>query len=385
MRYMIGVNSIYIYYFLIILSFMDIAVWVYSHRNALKSLGYIHKDCNVYVLRDIPRISIIIPVRNAIDTISRCLDSIVNMVRDFDEIIVVDDGSTDGTDKIVLRYLDTFGNIRYLRIDSVPDGWNPKSYSCYIGYKHSRGDILLFLDGDTWFLSRDSIYRLAYCAYIYGVASYMPRFICLSRRCRAIETVLTTFSHAFTGFNRVFNPRNTFSWFYGCCWAIRRDLYEAIDGHRSIYSELLEDKAIATKLKSIGILPMVLDGVRDVETLWYSNISDTIDALTRILYSYVYRNRVKGFVSGMVIALGYLLPLIDIAIGITSFRPLLFIGLLLYIVICLAHIPGSRINGYSLIYIFITPLIGIVIPIAIFRCIFAKDVVWRGRRISIYK
>ncbi len=384
---MTDVIYIHIYYLFIILSLTDIAIWLYSYRNALRSLSYIYRDCNTHVLKDLPAISIIIPARNVRSTISRCLDSIVDMARNFDEIIVVDDGSTDGTDEIILRYLNTVKNIniKYIRIDGIPSGWNPKSYSCYIGYKHSKGQILLFLDGDTWFLNRDSIYRLARCAYIYGVASYMPKFVCLSRRCKAIETVLTTFSHAFTGFNRVSNPKNSFSWFYGCCWAIKRNLYEAIDGHKSIYNELLEDKAIATKLKSIGILPVILDGSRDIETLWYSTISDTVNALTRILYSYVHRDRVKGFISGIAIALGYLLPLIDIAIGIALFRSLLFIGISLYIVICLVHTVGSKVNSYSSIYVFTAPLIGMVIPIAILRCIFVKDVVWRDRKLSIYR
>ncbi len=377
--------NIHIYYLITILSFIDIAVWLYSYGNALKSISSIRKDYSTSILGDLPRVSIIIPVRNAGGTISLCLGSIVNIVRDFDEIIVVDDGSTDDTDRIVLEYSKLFKNIIYTRIDSINSNWNPKSYACYIGYKLSRGRILLFLDGDTWFTNKYSLYRLASYAYIYGVASYMPRFRCLSRRCRAIETVLTSLSHAFTGFHKVSNPRSKLSWFFGCCWAIRRDLYEAIDGHRSIYNELLEDKAIATRLKSMGIPPVVIDGTRDVETLWYSTIVDTLNALTRILYSYVHKNRARGVAGGILIAIGYLLPIIDIAIGLTMFRPLLAIGMLLYIAIYIVHLVGARINGYSLVYGAIAPFMGIVISIALFRCIFIRNVVWRNRILSIHR
>ena len=46
------------------------------------------------------RISVIIPAYNAADTIGACLESVVNGA---DEVIVVDDGSTDGTADVVRK------------------------------------------------------------------------------------------------------------------------------------------------------------------------------------------------------------------------------------------------------------------------------------------
>ncbi len=51
-----------------------------------------------------PFISIIIPAKNTQDTLKRCLDSILNLnYRDY-EIIIINDGSTDETGKILLGY-----------------------------------------------------------------------------------------------------------------------------------------------------------------------------------------------------------------------------------------------------------------------------------------
>ncbi len=56
-------------------------------------------------------ISVIVPVHNGEKTIARCLDSILNQTLLPDEVIVVDDGSTDQTRSIVESY---GGRVRYL-------------------------------------------------------------------------------------------------------------------------------------------------------------------------------------------------------------------------------------------------------------------------------
>ena len=61
-----------------------------------------------------PKVSIIIPVYNVEEYLERCLDSIVNQTLKDIEIIIVNDGSTDGSKEIIQKYTSEYKNIVYL-------------------------------------------------------------------------------------------------------------------------------------------------------------------------------------------------------------------------------------------------------------------------------
>jgi len=71
------------------------------------------------------------------------------------EIIVLDDNSSDKT----LTLLKSFQDNRLKIIESdeePPSGWMGKNWACYRLYVASSGDILIFVDADTY-LSSDAI------------------------------------------------------------------------------------------------------------------------------------------------------------------------------------------------------------------------------------
>ncbi|MDP3882878.1 MAG: glycosyltransferase family 2 protein [Candidatus Staskawiczbacteria bacterium] len=89
------------------------------------------------------KISILIPCHNEELTIKRCLESCLKQTRPADEIIIVDDSSTDKTPEILKQ----FG----WPVKVVKTAFNTgnKSYAQEFGLKFITGDVYIATDGDT--------------------------------------------------------------------------------------------------------------------------------------------------------------------------------------------------------------------------------------------
>jgi len=297
-------------------------------------------------------------------------------------VIVVDDGSTDETPDIVRRYSDP--RLRYVRVNSTPAGWSPKNWACWVGAGKASGDVLAFLDADTWFLKPDALRALACAAKKYGVASMAPRFGCLTRRCRAVETVLTTFSHAFLGFDKVADPGHSLAWFYGCCWAAERGLYDRFGGHSAVRAEIVEDKAIAKLLKRGGVISAVLKGFDHVETLWYGKVSDTVSTIGRVLHTYGSEVS-KALASSLAIAIAYLSPLLEVAVSLFAGPTSLVIAAVSYVAQAVAHSVGAGLNGYWRGYALTSPLFGTALSAGLVKAVLysREGVRWKGRHLHL--
>lgn len=97
------------------------------------------------------KISIIVPVYNVELYIRECLDSIVNQTYKNIEIIVVNDGSTDRSKKIVDLY-QSLSNVIIINQDNAG-----LSNARNVGFSSSTGEYVLFLDSDDMLASENLI------------------------------------------------------------------------------------------------------------------------------------------------------------------------------------------------------------------------------------
>ena len=101
-----------------------------------------------------PKITIIVAVFNAAETLQRCLDSIVSQKYDDIELVVMDGGSNDGSVEIIKANSD---KISYW--ESKPDrgiyhAWNK-------ALDHVSGDWIYFLGADDYFWNREVLEEIS--------------------------------------------------------------------------------------------------------------------------------------------------------------------------------------------------------------------------------
>ena len=92
----------------------------------------------------IPIVSIVIPTYNHAKFIGKALESVIDQTYKNWEAIVIDNNSTDDTDKVINQYNDP--RIKYLKINN--DGVIAKSRN--LGIKEAKGEWIAFLDSDDW-------------------------------------------------------------------------------------------------------------------------------------------------------------------------------------------------------------------------------------------
>ncbi len=127
-----------------------------------------------------PEISVIIPCYNAEKTITAALKSLSKQTfKDF-EVIIVDDGSTDGSVKIIEQYMER----KELRIRLFRQANRGVSSARNVGLKNAEGEFLSFLDADDGYLPEflEELYGemkakgvdLSFCSYVFTAMGCEP-------------------------------------------------------------------------------------------------------------------------------------------------------------------------------------------------------------------
>src|SRR5919106_5469365 len=162
--------------------------------------------------------SVIIPTFNRDNTIRRPIQSVLNQESANFELIVVDDGSTDGTSDTVKQFRDP-------RLTCFSRANTGRCAARNFGVRSSRGQIVTFLDSDDealpgWLqniaqMFEDTRTGVACCGYLDVLAGQEPssEIVVLPRRLGPIY-------HHEKG---LFHPPGTF--------AIRREIFDAIGGY----------------------------------------------------------------------------------------------------------------------------------------------------------
>lgn len=192
-------------------------------------------------------ISVVIPARNEVDKLGLLLDDLrrASAPAVETEVIVVDDGSDDGTGMVAA----TLG-ATVITPGDRPAGWNPKVWALSQGADHATNDVLVFLDADVR-LAPDALDVLtAELERAGGLLSVAPHHRAVGPF-EALAAGADTVAVAGGGPGLQLSPHAAGA--VGSCLAIARGDYHRIGGHRATPATIVDDIDLALTARRHGL------------------------------------------------------------------------------------------------------------------------------------
>jgi len=190
--------------------------------------------------------SIIVPIKNEEKVIGRLLDALLRLryPKDKMEIIIVEDGSTDGSLNISMKYVEKSSGL--IKVLHKPTS-NGKPSALNYGIKHASGEIIAVFDADN--VPEPDI-LINVCKYFKDpkVAAVQGRTLSINQD-ENMLTKLISYEEAvsYEAYLRGKDVLELFVHLKGSCQFIRRDILKQIGGFREVLSEDMELSARLTE------------------------------------------------------------------------------------------------------------------------------------------
>jgi len=227
-----------------------------------------------------PTVSIIIPARNEQINLRACLESLIPQAGVSLEIIVADDGSSDGTRHIA----ESFAGVQVISPGGLRSGWTGKNNAVFSGAAVARGEWLLFTDADTVHYP-GSLARAVAEAQQHDAAllSYSPRQEVRGFWEKAVMPVIFAELAAAYRPADVSDPASAEAAANGQYILISREAYDGVGGHAAVAASLLEDVALARAVKASGRRIFFRFGGDAVRTRMYRSFTQLREGWTKNL------------------------------------------------------------------------------------------------------
>lgn len=226
-----------------------------------------------------PTVSVVVPARNEAAALPALLASLQRLSPAPREIIVVDDGSDDGTARVAAER-----GAEVRRVAGPPPGWLGKPWACQVGAEAASGTHLWFLDADTW-VAPGALGRLvAEHRRHGGLVSVQPYHV-TERPYEQLSAIFNVVAAMGSGAFAPWRRRAASPAAFGPCLFTSADDYRAAGAHRAVRQAVVEDLALARRYRRAGLpvstlaggslvrFRMYPDGLRQLVEGWSKNVA----------------------------------------------------------------------------------------------------------------
>lgn len=220
-------------------------------------------------------VAVIVPARNEAESLPNLLAGLLPQLRSGDELVVVDDGSNDGTAEEAARL-----GAKVVAAGPVPDGWIGKSWACHVGVGATSAPVLVFLDADVRFEDPAALRAVVAesddCG---GLVSVQPAHV-PDAPGEQMAAFFNLVSMMGTGAFIPMGPAPKVA--FGPVLACRRSDYLQSGGHESVSGEVLDDVALAGRFRQIGLPIRLMAGGRAITFRMYPDgLAQLIEGFTK--------------------------------------------------------------------------------------------------------
>lgn len=264
-----------------------------------------------------PRVSVLVPARDEERSIERCVRSLLEQEYDDYEVIVLNDGSVDGTGEILEKLRRSYPALTVLAGEPLPEGWAGKNWACHQLAARATGEWFLFADADTWHAPQSIAATAAFAErHRLGLLSGVPLQSLESFWERAIIPMVSFLYFAYLP-NRWITerPDPRFSATNGQLIYVERDAYRRIGGHQAVRSQLVEDIWLGRMAKRAGIRTALATAVETAGCRMYRSLGEIIRGFSKNLFPGLGRSLPGVTLFVLMMLLLYLAPLLFVVAG----------------------------------------------------------------------